>query len=333
MRRVFPERERRAFFVAALRAERRSSAPGNFSEYPGRFCCGAGGCRGSAASRRIGRRRGEGVEGCAAALRGALRAVSCRGFRLGRGTADSERRLQSRSAEGEWGDFCGAGRRSRGGGESRRASQGKCRSSAGGKLKNFGGVGSHREEQGAGNVQQRGRRGPAPGKGGMKDRGPRPEERAAEWRRAGFGRWAARRRAMFGKEAEAAVAFFVGEGRKSPNRREEGEGRRSATPSRMSQAREASAWLHCGGFEYRGSVGAAQQRGAGSLGRFFFALPVCRGQKFQKSHGNVAFTYKERTLPPRTEAPCPAPLREEQSRLSVTFRLPRIGWRQNGRVI
>lgn len=145
-------------------------------------------------------------------MRAVLRAVSCRGFRLGWGTADSERRLQGRSAEGERRKFCGAGRRSCGGGESRRASQGKCRSSAGGKLENFGGVGSHREEQGAGNVQQRGRRGPAPGKGGMKDRGPRPEESAAEWRRAGLGLWAARRRAMFGKEAEAAVAFFCGGG-------------------------------------------------------------------------------------------------------------------------
>ena len=111
-----------------------------------------------------------------------------------------------------------------------------------------------------------------PGECGKKDRGPRPEERAAEWRRAGFGRWAARRRAMFGKEAEAAVAFFVGEGRKSPNRREKGEGRRSATPSPISQAREASASLRCGGFECLGSVGAAQRRGAGSPGRFVFAL-------------------------------------------------------------
>lgn len=169
--------------------------------------------------------------------------------------------------------------------------------------------------------------------GGKKDRGPRPEERAAEWRRACFGRWAARRRATFGKEAEAAVAFFVGEGRKSPNRRKEGEGRRGATPSPISQTREASASLRCGGFECLGSVGAAQRRGAGSPGRFVFALSGGREQKFRNLHGDVDFTYKERTLPPRTEAPCPAPLREEQSRLSVTFRLPRIGWRQHGRVI
>lgn len=228
---------------------------------PGNFAAGPGGVAGS---QPLG---GSGI-GWRRALKAVLRAVSCRGFRRGRGTADSERRLQSRSAEGERGEVCGAGRRSCGGGESRRASQGKCRSSAGGKLKNFGGVGSRREEQGAGNVQQRGRRGPG---GGMKDRGPRPEERAAEWRRAGFGRWAARRRATFGKEADAAG--LLGEGRKTPNRREEGEGRRGATPfSPISQVREASALFRCGGFECLGSVGAAQRRGAGRLGRFFFAL-------------------------------------------------------------
>ena len=62
---------------------------------------------------------------------------------------------------------------------------------------------------------------------------------------------------MFGKEADAAG--LLGEGRKTPNRREEGEGRRGATPfSPISQVREASASLRCGIFERLGSVGAAQ---------------------------------------------------------------------------
>ena len=155
--------------------------------------------------------------------------------------------------------------------------------------------------------------------GGMEKGGPRAmggTETCDVWERGGGG-----------------GGFFCGEGRKSPNRREKGEGRRSATPSPISQAREASASLRCRGFECLGSVGAAQRRGAGSPGRFVFALSGGREQKFRNLHGDVDFTYKERTLPPRTEAPCPAPLREEQSRLSVTFRLPRIGWRQNGRAI
>ena len=287
----------------------------------GNFAAGRG-RRGSAASRRIGRLMGEGVEGRAAALRGALRAsravlraVSCRVFRLGRGTADSERRLQSRSAEGE-----------------RRASQGKCRSSAGGKWR----ISAESE------VAEKSREPETFSRGGVAVRlrggGKRSAtldqknvRRNGEGRASGDGRHGDVR--CLGKRRRRRWLFFVGEGRKSPNRREKGEGRRSATPSRISQAREASASLRCGGFECLGSVGAAQRRGAGSPGRFVFALSGGREQKFRNLHGDVDFTYKERTLPPRTEAPCPAPLREEQSRLSVTFRLPRIGWRQNGRVI
>ena len=297
----------------------------------GNFAAGRG-RRGSAASRRIGRLMGEGVEGRAAASRAVLRAVNCRGFRRGRGTADSERRLQSRSAEGERGEVCGAGRRSCGGGESRRASQGKCRSSAGGRWR----ISAESEvAEKSREPEMFSRRGVAVRlRGGGKRSATLDQKnvrRNGEGRASGDGRHGDVR--CLGKRRRRRWLFFVGEGRKSPNCREKGEGRRSATPSRISQAREASASLRCGGFECLGSVGAAQRRGAGSPGRFVFALSGGREQKFRNLHGDVDFTYKERTLPPRTEAPCPAPLREEQSRLSVTFRLPRIGWRQNGRVI
>lgn len=224
----------------------------------GNFAAGRG-RRGSAASRRIGRLMGEGVEGRAAALRGALRAsravlraVSCRGFRLGRGTADSERRLQSRSAEGERREFCGAGRRSRGGlhrgsAEALRAGGGEFRRS--------------RKSQRRAESRKRSAEGASrSGSGERRNEGSRPSTR-----RTCGGMEKGGPRAMGGTETcdvgerGGGGGFFLGgEGRKSPNRREKGEGRRSATPSPISQAREASASLRCGIFERLGSVGAAQ---------------------------------------------------------------------------